>query len=388
MPISTSMTRWALGAAAVAAVAAGAAWLASGGGVASPGALHAGRDGGAPIGGVASHAELARQCGACHAPPVGSERMADRCLACHTEIRTEIGDTAQLHGMLPNAAACLHCHVEHNGPHAGLTEFDGEGFPHERLGFSLAAHRETAGGGTFTCSDCHGRRTFRFAEATCEQCHREYQAEFVAGHVRDWGNVCRDCHEGTDRFSAFRHDTLRFHLIGRHARTQCAGCHTGVRSVAAFRAAPVTCVGCHRRDDAHRGRYGAQCAACHDTERWDDAEFEHTFPLDHGGGGVIACGTCHTRAEEGGREVQDRRQPSQAFRAYTCYGCHEHAPARIREEHLDEGITDFRDCAACHPTGVEGEAEDRGGDRDRGRDRDEGREDDRGRGRGRRGRDS
>ncbi|HEU0077426.1 MAG TPA: hypothetical protein VFQ76_07235, partial [Longimicrobiaceae bacterium] len=327
---------------------------------------HAGREGGGPIGGVASHAELSRQCAACHVPPAGDGRMADRCLACHVEVRAELGDTTRLHGILPNGERCLRCHVEHRGPAAVLTDFGGEGFAHERLGFSLAAHRELAGGGAFTCSSCHAGETFRFAEARCAQCHGEYQAAFTAAHVRDWGRACMACHDGVDRFSAFRHDTVAFRLTGRHVPVPCTGCHTPVRELGAFAAAPETCIGCHRPDDPHRGQYGTDCAACHNPGDWSDAEFDHAFPLDHGGQGVIECRTCH--------------QEMPSFRGYTCYGCHD--AQEMRAEHFDEGIREIRDCVGCHPTGREREGPFRGGD---GGD-DRGREEDRGRGRGRGGR--
>lgn len=379
MPAPSNLTRWALGAAAVTAVAALAAWFATGGGIFSPGRLHAGGEGGEPIGGVASHAELGRDCAACHAPPVGHERMADRCLACHVEVRAELADTTRLHGMLPQAALCLTCHVEHRGPRAVLTEFSGEGFPHERLGFSLDTHRRTADGQPFTCSGCHAGDSFDFVEQRCASCHVDYQPEFVARHVRDWGPSCRDCHEGSDRFTAFRHDTVAFRLVASHATVQCAACHVEVKRFAAFSAAPETCVGCHRPDDAHRGSFGPDCAACHDTDKWEDATFVHTFPLNHGGSGPVPCATCHqdmaARPSDGSRGVG-----TPSFRTYTCYGCHVHAPAIIREEHLDEGIRDFRNCVSCHATGQEREGE-RGGRRD-----DRGRDDGGGRGRGRGGR--
>ncbi|HEX5725593.1 MAG TPA: cytochrome c3 family protein, partial [Longimicrobiaceae bacterium] len=236
------------------------------------GALHAGGDSAGALGGVASHAELARQCGACHAPPLGGGTMAARCLACHTAVRAELADTTALHGVLPDAERCLFCHTEHQGPQALLTDFSGEGFDHARLGFSLAAHRATADGRPFACADCHGGGTFRFRAERCESCHRDYQAAFVAEHVREWGNACQDCHEGTDRFSAFRHDTTAFRLTGRHLRAECGACHGTVRAFAAFARAPSTCYGCHRDDDEHRGRLGTQCGECHNTVDWEDAE--------------------------------------------------------------------------------------------------------------------
>ena len=358
MRFSSSLTRWALGVAAVAALAAFAAWAATGGGVLSPGRLHAGRAGGTAIGGVASHAELARQCARCHAPPLRAERMADRCLACHVEVRAELADTAKLHGILPDGGACLKCHVEHRGPAAVLTDFSGEGFAHERLGFSLARHRELVGGGAFTCSSCHGAETFRLAEARCAQCHGDYQAQFTSAHVADWGRACLACHDGSDRFTAFRHDTVAFRLTGRHVPLACTSCHTPVRALAAFADAPETCIGCHRPDDPHRGEYGTDCAACHNTGDWEDADFDHAFPLDHGGEGVIECRTCH------------QQMPS--FRTYTCYACHD--AAEMRAEHVREGIREYCNCVSCHPTGAEDEADrfrrrgdDGGGGRGRGR---------------------
>jgi hypothetical protein len=362
----SSLTRWALGAAAVAAVAALAAWAASGGGVLSPGRLHAGRDGGTPMGGVASHAELARQCAQCHAPPLGPERMADRCLACHVDVRAELGDSTQLHGILPDGGQCLRCHVEHRGPAAVLTAFSGEGFAHERLGFSLAAHRETAQGAPFVCSSCHTGDSFRFAEARCGQCHGDYQADFTARHVADWGRACTACHDGVDRFSAFRHDTLAFRLAGRHVPVPCAQCHTPVRGLAAFADAPASCVGCHRPDDPHRGSYGTDCAACHNPGDWNDADFDHVFPLDHGGEGVIECRTCH--------------QSMPSFQTYTCYACHD--AQEMRAEHIKEGIREYRNCTGCHATGRKEE----GPFREDGRREDRERDDDGGRGRGRGGR--
>ncbi len=289
---STSLTRWALAAAGVAAVCVAVAWAIGRGAMFSPGALHAGRaDDSAStavatsLGGVASHAELARNCAACHAPPAGRERMADRCLTCHVEVKEEIGDTTRLHGILPDVARCRSCHVEHRGPRAILTEFDGRGFPHERLGFSLAAHRRTAEGETFTCSSCHTGGTFRFAREGCATCHTGYQPRFVAAHTRDWGNDCRACHEGTDVFSGFRHDTLSFRLTGRHARIQCTSCHTAVRAFSAFADAPSTCFGCHQDDDAHEGENGTDCASCHNTTDWEDADDDRGRGRGRGRGG-------------------------------------------------------------------------------------------------------
>ena len=45
------------------------------------------------------------------------------------------------------------------------------------------------------------------------------------------------------------------------------------------------------------------------------------------------CETCHKNND---------------YSRYTCYGCHEHSQAKIRAEHVEEGIRDFENCVECH----------------------------------------
>lgn len=345
MPRLTSLTRWSLGAAALALAGVGWSWAAAGGAMFSPGELSAAAAAnGRRLGGVASHAALAHDCGACHTAPWNAAGMNQRCLECHSDVRRELGDTATLHGMLPGAADCRACHTEHRGADGVLTRLEGKDFDHRRFGFSLAAHRRTAAGAPFPCSDCHGGGSFRFPAARCESCHREDQPDFVARHRRDWGDACQECHDGVDRFGDFDHARTRFALTGAHRDAGCVACHTRVRDLAGFRAAPSGCVACHRDDDAHRGGFGADCGACHGTTDWEEVDFEHAFPLDHGRRGASDCEVCHQDAPR-------------SYRTYTCYGCHEHTPANVRAEHREEGIRDYRDCMECHPTGREEEGE-------------------------------
>ena len=104
-----------------------------------------------------------------------------------------------------------------------------------------------------------------------------------------------------------------------------------------IKARPRSCAGCHTKDDAHRGTFGTDCAACHNTDAWKPATFQHIFPLDHGGKGIIACATCHTVPGN--------------YKAYTCYNCHN--PADIQRLHSFAEMmgTNITDCVRCHPTG-------------------------------------
>ncbi len=94
----------------------------------SPGPLHEGRATQEFVvrverGGVRSHAQLANNCAACHAPAWSSERMETRCLDCHQEIQTEIRRRNPCMAGWQTSTECLLCHTEHQGPHASLTDF-------------------------------------------------------------------------------------------------------------------------------------------------------------------------------------------------------------------------------------------------------------------------
>ena len=60
----------------------------------------------------------------------------------------------------------------------------------------------------------------------------------------------------------------------------------------------------------------------------------------------VQCSTCHTKNN---------------YSTYTCYGCHEHTPDRIRAEHREEGIRDLDNCVRCHRS-AEGEGSESGED--------------------------
>lgn len=391
-------------------------FLLRGGRMFSPGPLHA-QASGVELGGVASHAGTGGDCAACHTAPWNPKPMAERCLDCHTAIAADLADPASLHGALQAQGAtmdCRQCHTEHRGSAANLTFVAMDTFPHDAVGFSLAGHSQGSDGDPFICRDCHNESLARFDVLTCDACHRDLDTPYMQTHVADFGTDCLACHDGIDSYSQANFDHSRvFPLTGSHVDATCSGCHAGARTLADLQGAPTDCYACHVQDDAHDGQFGQDCAACHVTSDWQDATFDHsqtTFPLDgshvevectqchvdrvfqgtptacaachvepafhlsafdaaacsdchtttawqparfdwphafplaHGESGIVSCQTCH---------------PVQV-QAYTCYGCHEHDPAGIEEEHRDEGITDFQDCVSCHPTGQEDEAEGRG----------------------------
>jgi len=406
------MTLPALIAAAIALIAVGVAWAWRGGALFSPGPLNA-QAGDRTLGGVRSHAELERQCSACHTAPWSPLTMSDRCLFCHTDIAAELREPDSLHANLmqdPQHAQCQDCHPEHRGPDAPLTVLDVKNFPHEATGFSLRAHQRMPNGAPFVCQDCHTQSLAEFDQGECERCHQQVTLAFVA-HVQTFGTDCLACHDGIDTYGAdFDHGRATgFPLEGGHARAICADCHEGARTLADLRATPSECVACHEDDDVHDGRFGPNCQVCHSPVAWDQVTFDHdltAFPLE-GAHAELECSSCHLNDVYRGTPTEcaachsepdyhrgmfsqaceqchnatawrparydephtfpmnhGRRSPSECqvchpttLREYTCYGCHEHTPQNIAAEHREEGIFNFDNCVECHPTGREEEAE-------------------------------
>ncbi len=283
----------------------------------------------------AGHADFESECERCHTPWRGIQ--AARCEQCHQDVgRQRLGDPG-LHRYFRDAERCTLCHTDHRGASASLTTVSTELFNHERTRFSLARHQQDYDGSDLACRDCHVTGGYTGATADCTTCHHEAAPAFMDEHTAVFGPDCTACHDGLDSMSGFEHETV-FPLDGAHAVLSCSACH----QERVFAGTPDSCVGCHAEPAVHAGLFGLDCAACHTTEAWQPAALmDHTFPLDHGESGTLACQTCH----------------ESSYAVYTCYNCHEHEPADIAEEHRDEGIFDFADCARCHPTGREDEAE-------------------------------
>jgi len=94
-------------------------------------------------------------------------------------------------------------------------------------------------------------------------------------------------------------------------------------------------------DKLHKENNG-NCRQCHIEKAWLPATFKHEkyfrFDREHN----TKCETCHINND---------------YANYTCYGCHEHTLSKIREEHIEEGILNYKICVECHRSGDEDEAE-------------------------------
>ncbi len=306
--------------------------LVQGGVLFNPGALNA--QAGEALGGVHSHAELTNQCKACHVAFWELDKMADRCLACHTAISIELADPHSLHGVVSrnySNLSCRDCHTDHNGPNGVLTDMDVNTFPHEALGYALSGHQRLGTGVSFQCGDCHSDNHYSpFDQSVCETCHRQLDATFTVAHTLTFGKDCLACHDGVDTYGDdFDHNTFPFPLTGKHVDADCSQCHLSARSIPDMQAAPVDCFSCHAEDDPHQGRFGPDCAACHTSAGWKPAQFDHNlaaFKLE-GKHADVACEDCHKDGIYKGTPVD-------------CYACH-------AEDDAHDGEYGTA-CNACH----------------------------------------
>jgi hypothetical protein len=277
-----------------------------------------------------SHAQFEQECQFCHDSWNGID--SGLCKECHTEIEAEQDTRSGMHGSLPATDRCMTCHTEHEGINGKLTIYDLKEFPHELAAdFSLARHELDYTGDLLECSECHISQPYRASDVECVDCHLTNDTSYMQRHISLFGAECLACHDGYDAMATFEHDAI-FLLAGAHADLSCEKCHDQNLDLEV----DLGCIDCHEEPAVHLGLFGQDCARCHSDTAWVPARLhQHDFPLDHGDDGKVACATCHQTT----------------YSEYTCYGCHEHEPNDMVEEHQKEGILEIEDCASCHPFG-------------------------------------
>lgn len=271
-------------------------------------------------------AHAALDCESCH-QNADYQLAYQGCSGCHDEPRMHLG---------VYSSNCEECHTDLNWKPAIIA---GQTFDHNQTRFSLQRHSVQGTNQEFLCSECHAPAGGQADLQTCVICHSGLDAAYMEEHLQTMGSECLQCHDGTDRMAGFDHNAL-FPLDGQHAILDCSACHQDF----IFPGTPTDCVGCHQDAEIHAGFFGVQCQYCHTSQAWVPAKLiQHTFLLDHGGQGEIACQNCHP----------------DAYSDYTCYNCHDHTPEETAIQHQPADILDEKllQCAGCHPTGQGGEAE-------------------------------
>ena len=270
-------------------------------------------------------------CKSCHTAGT-FKGTAATCAGCHAEPKTHMGQFG---------ADCAKCHATNTWHTASFPTATGNSgnseFDHSRTAFPLTGHHTAV-----DCKKCHVDNKFKGTPTSCVSCHAEPKVQ-----THKFGTDCKQCH-ATETWklasiptagpgAAFDHNLTAFKLTGKHVSVDCLKCHVDNK----FKGTSTSCVSCHAEPKVHAGsKFGTDCQKCHTTNTWTGGtlgDFKHTFPIAHGrkNRGASSCAICHAKAD--------------AYATYTCYGCHEHTPAKVARQHKN-GVN-IDNCVKCHKGG-------------------------------------
>jgi hypothetical protein len=333
------------------------------------------------------------------------------CEKCHINVRK----AADFKNLDSKCVACHQKDDEHGGKFGtdcerchSVESWEDSTFDHSTAKFKLDGKHTSA-----DCESCHSNGVFEGTPTTCIGCHQKDDE-----HAGNLGQDCAACHTTAGwKPATFDHSKADFKLDGEHSEVACEKCHL----TKAYKDTPSACYACHEKDDDHKGKYGKDCAACHSTNGWKPATFDHNlskFRLD-GGHANVTCEKCHPNARFAGTPLvcegchSDPAYHSGMFnqscsschntsawlpatyngphsfpmnhggKNNTCGKCHQptlkqsscytcHNQREIESEHREENIGNFGDCLRCHPNGQSAEDGDGGGGGDGGGDGDGG----------------
>lgn len=269
---------------------------------------------------IAGHAKVEHECANCHVRfnPKGQDAQ---CVVCHKEVGQDMKARTGFHGRQKPDATCRSCHTDHKGRQARIVALDTKRFDHKQTDYLLKAkHLDVA------CDKCHvSGKKFWQAASECLSCHKKDDA-----HKGGIGGKCSDCHSEIGwKTTDFDHGKkTHFALEDKHAtKAKCDDCHANGR----FKDTPKTCIGCHKKEDEHKGQFGGKCETCHGAKSWKTIDFNHdadtTYAL-RGKHRKTACTDCHTGP------LYKQKLPEQ------CWDCH-----KKDDKHKE---TLGKDCASCH----------------------------------------
>lgn len=337
---------------------------------------------------IQGHAKEEAECAKCH-KRFDKSAQTGLCKECHKDVARDIAEHRGYHGHIKEDKECKECHTEHKGRAANIVIFAPAEFDHKQADFQLkGAHLDDK----VKCKDCHtpGKK-FRDAPSVCYSCHKKDDkhkgglgTDCVQCHVeKDWKTTrfdhdsthfkllgkhadvkcvkchidekfkdtpkeCNSCHKQDDKHKGnfgnkcetchverewkeiiFDHaKKTRYPLRWKHNEIKCTSCHKGDLFKNKLK---QECVSCHRKDDKHKGNFGAKCESCHIEKEWKQILFDHAketkYPL-LGKHLTAKCSSCHKG------DLRKDKLPTD------CVSCH-------RNDDKHKGSFGNK-CASCH----------------------------------------
>ncbi len=321
-------------------------------------------------------------CEKCHGPKPGEVTAKykglafGQCQDCHADPHR---------GAFVNAKAgtCQSCHTT-----AGWKSVPSvSSFDHSRTKFALHGKH-----GELTCAQCHKNNDFAkpIAHEQCKDCHQDIHRGQFASRVGKKGENaadCAACHNDVkwkpSGFTRETHQTGKFKLEGKHAKLECARCHstdgqiTNTNTIAGkipgavavkasadgkaalskdavFALKQQVCLDCHV--DPHGGEFKAEpyankCEVCHTQDVFRPSTFNLTshgktkFPL-ASAHLAVPCADCHKPLSMA-EVLPDTPARKYHFADQSCTGCHVD-PHRMRTGAMagNAAVT----CETCHNT--------------------------------------
>jgi hypothetical protein len=268
-------------------------------------------------------------CSQCHPDNMFSRQSQD-CYSCHRQQY----ERAPNHVSANYSTDCRRCHLS-------MTTWTGAQTGH--ASFPLLGRHAAA-----ACTDCHKNNVYVGTPRECVGCHlQNYNATTAPNHRQaGYSTDCASCH-GTSaqtwNNAAVNHDQF-WPLLGAHKTLTCDTCHVAGYNL------PRDCYGCHKKNyDAttnpnHKSAgYSTDCQNCHLTSHisWNQAVFNHKFPIKSGKHAGFACTDCHLTAN---------------YLVFSCIDCHTHNKSSTDSGHGDVSGYSYNSqaCYSCHPNGTIG----------------------------------
>jgi hypothetical protein len=228
-----------------------------------------------------------------------------QCVACHKKVDKHKGSFG---------TKCEDCHTDRQWKEITFDHDKKTKYP------LLGKHRVTK------CVSCHKGDLYKDKLKTdCYSCHQKDDK-----HKGKFGPKCESCHiERSWKEIPFDHDRkTKFPLTGKHKDVKCNDCHKGDLYKDKLK---MDCLSCHKKDDKHKGNFGAKCEDCHVDRSWKEILFDHDkktkYPL-LGKHRETKCVSCHK-----GDLYKDKLKT-------ICFSCHEKDDRHKGEE--------GKKCGNCH----------------------------------------